>query len=244
MICATGDGRRPPGNNPDNDDERDNEQAGPMRAITVLLAAAVAAVTVLASAIEVGWIVDARWYTLPLLIAAAGLAVVMLLVTAFAGGRGAPVPASTAAPDAGADVARPSPPPAVGHPAEAEVVGFLAMLQEKGRLVDFVMDDITRYGDAQVAAAARVVHQGCRSVLADHFTIEPVRSEAEGSRVTVTPGYAADAYRFSGRISGVPPFTGTLVHRGWRTETVTLPRVVAAPGDRLPTIAPAEIELT
>ena len=36
----------------------------------------------------------------------------------------------------------------------AEIVHFLAMLQEKGRLVDFLMDDINAYGDAQVGAAA------------------------------------------------------------------------------------------
>ena len=52
--------------------------------------------------------------------------------------------------------------PAQGQPeagrADAEIVHFLAMLQEKGRLVDFLMDDINAYNDAQVGAAARVVH--------------------------------------------------------------------------------------
>ena len=46
------------------------------------------------------------------------------------------------------------------------------MLQEKGRLVDFLMDDINAYSDAQVGAAARVVHAGCRGVLQDHFAIK------------------------------------------------------------------------
>src|ERR1041384_4562846 len=53
--------------------------------------------------------------------------------------------------------------------ADAEIVGFLAMLQEKGRLVDFLMDDINAYTDAQVCAAARVVHTGCKGVLQEHF---------------------------------------------------------------------------
>jgi hypothetical protein len=39
--------------------------------------------------------------------------------------------------------------------ADAEIVSFLAMLQEKGRLVDFLMDNINAYNDAQVGAAAR-----------------------------------------------------------------------------------------
>ena len=46
--------------------------------------------------------------------------------------------------------------------ADAEIVHFLAMLQDKGRLVDFLMDDINPYSDAQVGAAARVVHAGCK----------------------------------------------------------------------------------
>ncbi|HET6326676.1 MAG TPA: DUF2760 domain-containing protein, partial [Planctomycetaceae bacterium] len=61
--------------------------------------------------------------------------------------------------------------------------------------------------------------------------------------VTVALGYAADEYRFIGKISGAGPFSGTLVHRGWKTESVKLPRLVRVNAGRLPTIAPAEIEL-
>src|SRR2546430_17213679 len=42
--------------------------------------------------------------------------------------------------------ARPAPAPAAAR-ADAEIVGFLAMLQDKGRLVDFLMDDINPYSD-------------------------------------------------------------------------------------------------
>jgi hypothetical protein len=56
--------------------------------------------------------------------------------------------------------------PAAGNQAEAETVSFLALLQERGRLVDFLMEDITTYDNAQVGAAAResVAHPtaGCR----------------------------------------------------------------------------------
>ena len=71
---------------------------------------------------------------------------------------------------------------------EAEIVGLLAILQDKGRLVDFLQDDISGYTDAQVGAAARVVHQGCKAVLHEYFQIVPVREENEGSRVTVAGG--------------------------------------------------------
>jgi len=125
----------------------------------------------------------------------------------------------------------------------AEVVAFLATLQEKGRLVDFLEDDITGYSDAQVGAAARVVHQGCKAVLHQYFRIVPVRAENEGARVTVTAGYAADEYRLVGKISGQAPFSGTLMHRGWKADAVMLPRVLSPDDNRLPTIAPAEVEL-
>jgi hypothetical protein len=117
--------------------------------------------------------------------------------------------------------------------ADAEVVNFLSLLQEKGRLVDFLMDDITSYSDAQVGAAGRVLHEGCKAALLEHFGIRPVREEGEGSKVTVPSGYAPD--------SGEAPFRGTLVHHGWKTEWVKLPRLIRT--SRLPAIAPAEVEL-
>jgi hypothetical protein len=132
---------------------------------------------------------------------------------------------------------------AASNQAEAEIVSFLATLQERGRLVDFLMEDITTYDDAQVGAAARVVHQGCKSALQEHFRICSIREESEGSSITVPVGYVADEYRLIGNIRGAGPFTGTLVHRGWKTEAVKLPRLVGVNAGRLPTIAPAEIEL-
>ena len=142
-----------------------------------------------------------------------------------------------------AESAMPVRPPVIKNQAQAEVVSFLSMLQDKGRLVDFLMDDIAAYGDAQVGAAARVVHEGCKAVLQQHFRIRPVRTESEGARVEVAAGYAADEYRLIGKIRGEAPFSGTLVHRGWKAETVELPRILRSPADRLPTIAPAEVEL-
>lgn len=139
-------------------------------------------------------------------------------------------------------VAAPPPAPAANQ-AEAEILAFLGLLQEKGRFVDFLMEDITSYQDAQVAAASRVVHQGCRDVLREHFEIEPVAEAAEGSSATVPAGYQPDEYRLTGRISGEPPFTGTLVHKGWRSRSVKLPRVTRIDEKRLPCITPAEVEL-
>ena len=127
--------------------------------------------------------------------------------------------------------------------ADAEIVHFLAMLQEKGRLVDFLMDDINAYSDAQVGAAARVVHAGCKGVLQEHFSINPVRAEQEGSTVQVPAGYSADEYRLVGKIAGSAPFSGVLVHRGWKTDMVKLPQLLRGAADPLPAIAPAEVEV-
>jgi uncharacterized protein (DUF58 family) len=130
-----------------------------------------------------------------------------------------------------------------GNQAEAEIVSFLATLQAKGRFVDFVMDDINAFNDAQVGAAARVVHAGCKAVLDEHFKIRPIREGGEGTRVEVPAGYPADEYRLLGKISGQAPFTGVLVHHGWTTDFVKLPTVLRSSAERLPAIAPAEVEL-
>ena len=144
---------------------------------------------------------------------------------------------------AGAEAARPMPVTTRANQADAEIVSFLAILQARGRLVDFLMDDINAHDDAQVAAAARVVHAGCKPVLLEHFRLSPVRTESEGSTVQVAAGYPADEYRLLGKISGPAPFSGVLVHHGWKTDAVKLPRIVRSSTDRLPAIAPAEVEL-
>ena len=138
---------------------------------------------------------------------------------------------------------RPAPTEPEASRANAEIVHFLAMLQERGRLVDFLMDDINPYSDAQVGAAARVVHAGCRGILQEHFSINPVRTEQEGSMVEVPAGYSADEYRLVGKIVGSAPFSGMLVHRGWKTDMVKLPQLLRGTADQLPAIAPAEVEV-
>jgi hypothetical protein len=165
------------------------------------------------------------------------LSVALLVITLVnRGERPAPEPPK-------ANTAEPKPVPAATNQAEAEIVSFLAVLQERGRLVDFLMEDVTTYDDAQVGAAARVVHEGCKAALREHFDIQSVREENEGSSVTVPAVYATDEYRLIGSIRGAGPFAGTLIHRGWKTGSVKLPRIVRVDPDRLPTIAPAEVEL-
>ncbi|MBW0000389.1 MAG: DUF2760 domain-containing protein [Verrucomicrobia bacterium] len=188
----------------------------------------------------------ARDYLVPIAAAAFMLSLLVLVLSLAGRTKPAaapePAPVEAAAPSPPPPVVVPPPTPAV-NPAEAEVVAFFALLQEKGRFVDFLMEDLTPYDDAQVGTAARVVHQGCRQVLQESFKITPVANAEEGSQVTVPAGYAADEYRIVGKLSGDPPFTGKLIHKGWKTESVKLPRLVNTGRERLPAIAPAEVEI-
>jgi Domain of unknown function (DUF2760) len=174
----------------------------------------------------------------PLLSGSALVLGVVALVSILAG-RGTHADTGSAA----AETARPAAVETRANQADAEILSFLAMLQARGRLVDFLMDDINAHADSQVGAAARVVHAGCKAVLQEHFRIRPVREESEGSTVHVAAGYGADEYRLLGRISGPAPFSGVLVHHGWKTDAVNLPRILRSSTDRLPAIAPAEVEL-
>lgn len=118
---------------------------------------------------------------------------------------------------------------------------LLGLLQREARFIDFVQEDVAAYSDADIGAAARVVHEGCRKVLGEHFSIEPVRTEPEGSRITLPEGFDAAAVRLTGKVVGKPPFTGSLGHRGWRVTDTRLPKL--AEGHDASVIAQAEVEL-
>lgn len=118
---------------------------------------------------------------------------------------------------------------------------LLTLLQQEGRFVDFLEENVTAYSDADIGGAARVVHEGCRKVIREYLRIEPVREEAEGVRLTLPAGFDATAVRLTGNVVGQPPFTGTLMHRGWRVRQITLPKL--AEGHDVRVLAPAEVEL-
>lgn len=118
---------------------------------------------------------------------------------------------------------------------------LLGLLQQEGRFLDFISEDVSKYSDTEIGAAARVVHEGCSKVIKQHFNVEPIRTEKENSHVTLQKGFSASENRITGNIVGSPPFSGTLLHRGWKVVKVNLPRL--APGHDVQVLAPAEIEL-
>ncbi len=154
--------------------------------------------------------------------------------------------------EAAPDVAAPTPPPPAqlaAPPAPAAPPGrstdaalqLLALLQQEGRLIDFLEQDVASFSDADVGSAARVVHDGCRRALRAHAKLLPVRTEEEGARVTLAAGFSPDEIKLTGNVVGDAPFTGVLRHRGWRVTELVLPTAVRSYDARV--LAPAEVEL-
>ena len=126
-------------------------------------------------------------------------------------------------------------------PTDTAALQLLGLMQREARFVDFIQEEVAPYTDAEIGAAARVVHEGCRKVLREHFAVQPVRSEAEGSRITLQAGFDAAAVRLTGNGVGQAPFTGTLGHRGWQVTQVKLPQLTDTQAAKI--IAQAEVEL-
>lgn len=131
--------------------------------------------------------------------------------------------------------------PALKEAAPDGALQLLGLLQREARFIDFIQEDVAAYPDADVGAAARLVHEGCRKVLSDNFSIDPVREEEEGSAITLPEGFDAAAVRITGNVVGEPPFNGHLTHRGWRVVETRLPKLSGS--HDLHIVAPAEVEL-
>ncbi len=118
---------------------------------------------------------------------------------------------------------------------------LLTLLQQEARFIDFTQEDLTGYSDADVGAAARVVHEGSKKTLSTYFTLEAIRSEDEESRISLPEGFNASEIRLTGNVVGEAPFNGSLVHKGWKVSDVKLPKL--AEGHDTSIVAPAEVEL-
>jgi hypothetical protein len=125
-----------------------------------------------------------------------------------------------------------------------EALILLSLLQEKGRFLDYLMEDITAFSDAQVAAASRVVHQGCAAVIKECLALSPAHAVKEGERITIEESADPNQYRLLGKVHGEPPYSGVVVHRGWKTTKIALPRFtrpVDPAGQNI--ITPVEVEV-
>lgn len=166
----------------------------------------------------------------------------VLFDAAFAGqvarlgeGASAPSPAAGAAsPKAPAGTAP--------QPRRNDAIALLAVLQREGRLVDFLQEPIDAFADAQIGAAAREVHRGCRQALDRLFRLTPAISAAEGSTLRVEKDYDPGRLRLTGQVSGGPPCSGTVIHPGWEATRCELPEWTGSDA-ALRVVTPAEIEV-
>ena len=122
-----------------------------------------------------------------------------------------------------------------------EAVRLLTLLQGEARLLDFLLEDLSGAADAQVGQAVKEIQRKAAKVLKDHLTLSVVMAGADGDRVTVAKGFDPSAVRVVGNVTGAPPFTGTLLHPGWRVKEVRLPAL--ADGQDPFVVQPAEVEL-
>jgi hypothetical protein len=127
------------------------------------------------------------------------------------------------------------------RPPEEGALHLLSILQRDGRFIDFLKEDIKGFPDADVGAAARLVHQGCKKAIDACFTLAPVRSEEEGSAVVVEAGFDATSLSLAGNVKGEPPWKGSLTHAGWKASAVNLPERPVHVDGRV--VAPAEIDI-
>ena len=120
-------------------------------------------------------------------------------------------------------------------------VQLLSVLQREGRLIDFLLEDIDGYNDAQIGAAVRDIHRGCRKGLSEHLHIVPIRPEPDEALVKIAAGHDPSQVRLIGHVTGRPPFEGSLRHHGWRTTKSNLADIPA--GHDPTVICPAEVEI-
>lgn len=124
---------------------------------------------------------------------------------------------------------------------DSAALQLLGILQRDGRLVDFLMEDVSAYSDADIGGAARQVHEGCHKALTEYFELGPVRDEDEDAAIHVPEGFDAHLLRLTGNVSGKAPYDGRLAHPGWQATKRSLPELASK--DYAHIIAPAEIEI-
>jgi hypothetical protein len=121
-------------------------------------------------------------------------------------------------------------------------LALLGLLQREGRLVDFLRERLDQHQDAEIGAAVRDIHRGCRQVIDEHFVLEAVMPGDEDSAVKVPAGFDPGEVRLIGEVKGEPPFRGVLRHHGWRVVEVKFPTLVDGVDRRV--VAPAEVEVS
>ena len=105
-------------------------------------------------------------------------------------------------------------------------------------MVDLVNEDLSKYSDAQVGAAARPCLQQCAGVLTRLFDLQPVVAASEGATINVEAGASPMRYQWIGEGTAE---SGKLIHHGWQAAKVELPDWSGEAADAN-IIAPAQVQ--
>ncbi len=173
-----------------------------------------------------------------------GVSLILLIVAVVRGGRKAePVKEESVKkePAQPAAEAAPKPTPVLKSNDPESALQLLGLLQQEARFIDFLNEDLQGFSDAEIGAVSRVVHEGSKKLLDQYFSLAPVRSEDEETRITLEAGFNPAENRVTGNVVGEPPFNGVLVHRGWKVTKAELPKLAEGHDPKI--IAPAEVEL-
>ena len=119
---------------------------------------------------------------------------------------------------------------------------LFSLMQREGRLMDFLDEDLDGYDDAQIGSAVRSIHAGCRQLIQQYLSPEPVMDQHEGAVVEVPVDFDPGAVKLTGNVVGEPPFNGILRHKGWQVGKMNLPTLSGSQNATI--IAPAEVEIT
>lgn len=118
---------------------------------------------------------------------------------------------------------------------------FISVLQREGRLLDFFAEELSVYDDDQIGAAVRSIQEDCKKSVDKYLSLVPVIDKEEGDTVEVEPGFDPNAITLTGNVSGEPPFTGVLRHRGWKASKNEVPKLSDVQDASI--VAPAEVEV-
>nr|WP_170299802.1 DUF2760 domain-containing protein [Desulfobacter hydrogenophilus] len=118
---------------------------------------------------------------------------------------------------------------------------FISVLQREGRLLDFFAEELSVYDDEQIGAAVRSIQEDCKKSVDKYLSLVPVIDKEEGDVVEVESGFDPNAITLTGNVSGEPPFTGVLRHRGWKAAKNEVPKLSDVQDASI--VAPAEVEV-
>jgi len=118
---------------------------------------------------------------------------------------------------------------------------ILAMFQKEGRLLDFLMEDISQVDDESLGGAIRPIHEGCKKILQERLVLEPVIKENEGEEIKIDDPVDVHVIKLTGNVPPAPPFKGVVVHKGWKLKECKLPELVSGWSGNV--VAPAEVEI-